>query len=446
MFATKLRANLKTVSSCVQRGYCACRTSSPRRNAPSMLATMQASTWPSQTVRWCSDRGGSRITTVQDAVAAIDSMSAGMIKTHTFEPGDLISRCALIHCHMGEMQNVKKLRVILEACARVTDENSDVTELVVAVLNHLASLPADLWQEGKNQQQLRMVLHWAARCRCTTPEFMDLLQRQLDAERIDQCKLVGQCARALFVLNTPDPCLAESLMTRYLAIHATGNPMFRDTEVLSLLLYCTLCGVECSALLKLISVDQLIQNCDVHHLQQLLMHNTLPVTADQRQQIMDKLSVQFQEDVKSQHAGQMYDMLSYFIGPKYTTGISLVDGTKVQALCIFNQDHEPVETAAYPADVYDGVAVDMTAATRRGFSVVACLSASEMNLLRYPGDIASGQVALLASALVCRGCYFMPMALEDGARPSQRSSDFLLDLMINYPHHINVLKDLLPAE
>ena len=122
--------------------------------------------------------------------------------------------------------------------------------------------------------------------------------------------------------------------------------------------------------------------------------------------------MRFQKDVTSQHSGRMYDMLSYFIGPKYTTGISLVDGVKVQALCIFNQDHEPVETDAYPADVYNGVSVDMTAATRHGFSVVACLGVSDTQLLRHPVRTPDGYNTLRVLALKSQGCYVIPVSFS----------------------------------
>ena len=153
-------------------------------------------------------------------------------------------------------------------------------------------------------------------------------------------------------------------------------------------------------------------DCDAQHLQLLLLHNALPVNANQRQQIMDKCSVRFQDNVPRQNAGRMYDMLSYFIGPKYTTGISLVDGVKVHAFCIFNQDHEPVETDAYPANVYNGVSVDMTAAPLHGFSVVACLGVKDTRLLRHPGHVPNGFSVLEASALKWQGCYCIPVSIK----------------------------------
>ncbi|XP_065192261.1 uncharacterized protein LOC135823336 [Sycon ciliatum] len=263
---------------------------------------------------------------------------------------------------------------------------------------------------------------------------------------IEECRDVVQCAYALFKLNMPDRHLAQHLTNRYITIQSTGDPKYRHTEVLSLLLYCTLCGVECSALLKLISVDHLIQKCDPRRVQLLYLHNTLPVTNDQRLQIMNRCAVWFQKAVPSQQSGRMYDMLSYFIGPKHTTGISLVDGVDVQAFCIFNQDHEPVKTDAYPADVYNGVSVDMTAARRHGFSVVACLGVSDTQLQRHPVHTPNGYNTLEASALKSLGCYIIPMVLKYGARHSQKSSHTIPDLLINYPYHITVFKDLLPAK
>ncbi|XP_065192245.1 uncharacterized protein LOC135823313 isoform X3 [Sycon ciliatum] len=186
--------------------------------------------------------------------------------------------------------------------------------------------------------------------------------------------------------------------------------------------------------------------CHPRRVQLLYLHNTLPVTNDQRLQIMNRCAVWFQKAVPSQQSGRMYDMLSYFIGPKHTTGMSLVDGVDVQAFCIFNQDHEPVKTDTYPADVYNGVSVDMTAARRHGFSVVACRGVSDTQLQRHPVRTPNGYNTLEASALKSQGCYIIPMVLKYGARHSQKSSHTIPDLLINYPYHITVFKDLLPAK
>ncbi|XP_065192250.1 uncharacterized protein LOC135823315 [Sycon ciliatum] len=338
------------------------------------------------------------------------------------------------------------IRVSLEACALVNEENTDVTKLTESLLNQLASLPTEIWQEGKNQHNLLWALYWAAKCRCATPGFTKLLQQQLDVMCIEECRAVDRCAHALFMLNMPDRHLAQHLMNRYLTIQSRGDPKYRHTQVLTLLLYCTLCGVECSALLKLISIDHLIQECNPRHVQLLFFHNTLPGTKDQRLQILETCLVRFRKAVASRYSGRMHDMLSYFIGSKYTTGLSLVDGVDVQAFCVFNRDYEPVETDAYPADVYNGVSVDMTAARRHGFSVVACLGVSDTRLLRHPACAPNGYTTLEASALKSQGCYIIPVVLKHGARYSQRSRHFIPDLLINYPHHIGVFKDLLPAK
>ena len=152
-----------------------------------------------------------------------------------------------------------------------------------------------------------------------------------------------------------------------------------------------------------------------HVVQLLYLHNTLPVTNKQRLQILKRSYdfVRYEKDLTSQQSGGMYDMLSYFIGSKYTTGISLVDGVKVQAFCIFNQDHEPVETDAYPADVYKGVSVDMTAARCHGFSVVAYLGVRDnpfTQFLRHPVHSPTGYETLQASALKSQGCYIIPVS------------------------------------
>ena len=157
--------------------------------------------------------------------------------------------------------------------------------------------------------------------------------------------------------------------------------------------------------------------CSPHIVQLLLLHNTLPVTNDQQLQILERCLVWFQKDLTSRQSGRMYDMLSCFIGPKYTTGISLVDGVQVQAFCIFNRDHEPVETEAYPADVYNGVSVDMTAATRHGFSVVACLGVSDIQLLRHPVRTPDGYDTLRASVLKSQGCYIIPVSSSASVLP-----------------------------
>eukprot|EP00117_Sycon_ciliatum_P048170 scpid93110/ scgid34326/ len=416
MFASKLRGNLKSVGYFVQHGYGVSTVASSKLNVTGKLISTQASPHSIPGVRYQSIRPGSHATTVRDAYNAIESIFDRINKTRTFQAIDLISQCALIQRHVTELRSPNTVRKILHACALVTEGNTDVTKLAVSALNQLASLPTDVWRDYKNQEHLRWVLHWAAKCRCTSPVFTKLLQQHLDVLCLDQCRVVAQCTHALFMLNSPDRCLAQNLKNRYLTIHRSGDPKHRHSEVLRLLLYCTLCGVECSALLKLISVDQLIQKCNGTQLQLLLLHNILPVTADQRQQIMDKCSLWFQEDVKSQQSGRMYDMLSYFIGPKYTTGISLVDGVQVQAFCIFNQDHEPVETDAYPADVYNGVSVDMTAARRHGFSVVACLGVSDTQLLRHPVRTPDGYNTLRVLALKSQGCYVIPAVLKYGAR------------------------------
>ncbi|XP_065192359.1 uncharacterized protein LOC135823433 [Sycon ciliatum] len=443
MFASKLRGNLKSVGYFVQRGYGVSTVASSKLNVTGKLISTQASPHSIPGVRYQSIRPGSHATTVRDAYNAIESIFDRINKTRTFQAIDLISQCALIQRHVTEIRSPNKVRSILWACALITEENTDVTKLAVSALNQLASLPTDVWRDYKNQEHLRWVLHWAAKCRCTSPDFRKLIQQQFDVLCLDQCRDIDHCGHALFMLNSPDRCLAQNLLNRFLTIHSTGDPKYRHTQVLSLLLYCTLCGVECSALLKLISVDQLIQKCDGTHLQVLLLHNTLPVTANQRQQIMDKCSVRFQDNVKSQQSGRMYDMLSYFIGPKYTTGLSSVDGVEIQALCIYNQDHEPVETDAYPANVYNGVSIDMTAATCHGYSVVACLGVNDTLLLRHPGHVPNGYVVLQASALKWQGCYCIPMILEHGAAKTQKSSRFVPDLMINYPDHIPVFKHLL---
>ncbi|XP_065192357.1 uncharacterized protein LOC135823432 [Sycon ciliatum] len=443
MFASKLRGNLKSVGYFVQHGYGVSTVASSQLNVPGKLISTPASPHSIPGVRYQSIRPGNHGTSVQDALNASDSIYDRINKTRTFQAIDLESQCALIQRHVTELRSPSFVRNILHACALITEENSDVTKLAVSALHQLASLRTDLWQDYKNQERLRWALHWAAKCRCTSPVFRKLLQQQLDVLCLDQCRGVDHCAHALFMLNSPDRCLAQNLLNRYLTIHSTGDPKYRHTQVLSLLLYCTLCGVECSALLKLISVDQLIQKCDGTHLQLLLLHNTLPVTANQRQQIIDKCSVRFQDNVPSPHTGRMYDMLSYFIGLKYTTGMSQVDGVDVNALCIYNQDHEPVETGAYPANVYNGVSVDMTAAKRHGFSVVACLGVKDTQLLRHPVHVPIGYHVLQASALKWQGCYCIPMILEHGAAKTQKSSQFVPDLMINYPDHIPVFKHLL---
>ncbi|XP_065192259.1 uncharacterized protein LOC135823329 isoform X1 [Sycon ciliatum] len=451
MFASKLHGNLKTVSKFVQRGYAVSvqsrlvqSTSGSRLCVASKVT--QTSAQSRQSVRWRSDQSGRQATTVRDAYDAIESIFDSIVKSRTFQPSYLLSQCSLIQRHVTELRSSGMIKVTLRACALVNEENTDVTKLTASLLNQLASLPTDVWQDYKNQGHLRWVLDSAGKCRCSTPGFTKLLQQQLDVMCIEECRAVDQCAYALFMLNMPDRHLAQHLMNRYITIQSTGDPKYLHTEVLSLLLYCTLCGVECSVLLKLISVDHLIQKCDPERVQLLFLHNTLPVTNNQRLQMMNRCSVRFQKAVTSRQSGRMYDMLSYFIGPKYTTGISLVDGVNVQAFCIFNQDHEPVETEAYPADVYNGVSVDMTAARRHGFSVVACLGVSDTRLLRHPVRTPNGYDTLEASALKSQGCYIIPTVLEYGARYSQKSSHTIPDLLINYPYHITVFKDLLPAK
>ena len=157
--------------------------------------------------------------------------------------------------------------------------------------------------------------------------------------------------------------------------------------------------------------------CDPRRVQLLYLHNTLPVTNDQLLQIMNRCAVRFQKAVPSQQSGRMYDMLSYFIGTKHTTGMSLVDGVDVQAFCIFNQDHEPVKTDTYPADVYNGVSVDMTAARRHGFSVVACRGVSDTQLQRHPVRTPNGYNTLEASALKSQGCYIIPVSCSASVLP-----------------------------
>ena len=157
--------------------------------------------------------------------------------------------------------------------------------------------------------------------------------------------------------------------------------------------------------------------CSPRLVQLLYLQNALPVTNNQRLQILERCLVWFQKDVTSRQSGRMYDMLSYFIGPKYTTGISLVDGVQVEAFCIFNRDHEPVETEAYPADVYNGVSVDITAARRHGFSVVACLGVSDTRLLRHPIRTPNGYSTLEASALKSQGCYIIPVSSRASVSP-----------------------------
>ena len=268
MFVSKLHGNLKTVSKFVQRGYGVSvqsrlvqSTSGSRLCVTSKVT--QTSAQSRQSVRWISDQSGRQVTTVHDAYDAIDSIFDSLVKSRTFQPSYLLSQCSLIQRHVTELRYPSKVRIILEACALISEENTDVTTLVVAVLNQLASLPTEIWQDSKklkNQHNLLWAVYWAAKCRCATPGFTKLLQQQLDVMCIEECRGVDQCAYALFMLNMPDRHLAQHLMNRYLTIQSTGDPKHRHTEVLRLLLYCTLCGVECSALLELISVDQLIQS------------------------------------------------------------------------------------------------------------------------------------------------------------------------------------------
>ncbi|XP_065192242.1 uncharacterized protein LOC135823310 [Sycon ciliatum] len=451
MFASKLHGNLKTVNKLVQRGYgvsvrsTLVQSTCASRPCDASKLT-QTSAQSRQSVRWRSGQSGRQVTTVHDAVDAIDSIFDSIVKSRTFQPSYLLSQCSLIQQHVTELRYPSMVRGILQACALISEENTDVTTLAVSALKQLASLPTYVWQESKNQQHLIWAVYWAGKCRCSAPGFTKLLQQQLDVMCIEECRDVDQCAYALFLLNMPDRHLAQHLTNRYITIQSTGDPQYRHTVVLSLLLYCTLCGVECSALLKLISVDHLIQKCDPERVQLLFLHNTLPVTNNQRLQMMNRCLVRFQKAVTGRQSGRMYDMLSYFIGPKYTTGISLVDGVEVQAFCIFNRDHEPVETDAYPADVYSGVSVDMTAARRHGFSVVACKGVSDTRLLRHPVRTPNGFDTLRASALKSQGCFIIPTVLKYGARHSQKSSHTIPDLLINYPYHITVFKDLLPAK
>ena len=264
MFASKLHGNLKTVSKFVQRGYAVSvqsrlvqSTSGSRLCVASKLT--QTSAQSRQSVRWRSDQSGRQVTTVHDAVDVIESIFHSIVNTRTFIPSDLISQCSLIQRHVNEVRSPGMIRVTLQACALISEENTDVTALAVSALNQLASLPTEIWQESKNQHTLLWTVYWAAKCRCASPEFTKLLQQQLDVMCIEECRAVDQCAHALLMLNMRDRHLAQHLLNRYTTIQSTGDPN-RHTQVLSLLLYCTLCGVECSALLKLISVDHLIQN------------------------------------------------------------------------------------------------------------------------------------------------------------------------------------------
>ena len=265
MFASKLHGNLKTVSKFVQRGYAVSvqsrlvqSTSGSRLCVASKV--IQTSAQSRQSVRWRSHQSGRQVTTVHDAVDAIDSIWDSIVKSRTFQPSYLLSQCSLIQRHVKELRSPGMIRVTLQACALVNEENTDVTKLTESLLNQLASLPTEVWQESKNQHNLLWALYWAAKCRCSTPGFTKLLQQQLDVMCIEERRHVGNCAHALFMLNMPDRHLAQHLTNRYIIIQSTGDPKYRHSEVLSLLLYCTLCGVECSALLKLISVDHLIQS------------------------------------------------------------------------------------------------------------------------------------------------------------------------------------------
>ena len=265
MFASKLHGNLKTVSKFVQRGYAVSvqsrlvqSTSGSRLCVTSKVT--QTSAQSRQSVRWRSDQSGRQATTVHDAYDGIESIWDSIVNTRTFIPSDLISQCSLIQRHGNEVRSPGMIRVTLQACALISEENTDVTKLTASALNQLANLPTYVWQESKNQHNLRWAVHWAATCRCSTPGFTKLLQQQLDVMCIEECRDVVQCAYALLKLNMPDRHLVQHLTNRYITIQSTGDPKYRHTEVLSLLLYCTLCGVECSALLKLISVDHLIQS------------------------------------------------------------------------------------------------------------------------------------------------------------------------------------------
>ncbi|XP_065192950.1 uncharacterized protein LOC135823988 isoform X2 [Sycon ciliatum] len=336
MFASKLRS-LRTVSNFLQHGYGMSSLVRSRRLAANTFALAPNATTlcSPQPVRCHSDRSVRQDTTVWDAILAIDRLFTAMITAHTFQPSDLTSQVSLIQRHLNDIYRVQNLKTILRACARVTEEDSAVTHLVVAVLDHAASLPTDLWRDSKNQEY------------------------------------------------------------------------------------------------------------GAHHLQQLILLDTLLVKNKQRQQIMDRCSESFRKEGWSPNKGRMYDMLSCFIGPEHTTGVSLVDGVAVQALCIVNRDSKPVETSKYPGDVFNGVSVDMAAATRHGFSVVACLGVGDTRLLRHPAMSSNGHRALLASALKSQGCFIIPVILEHGAARTQNSGKVVNDLMINYPSHIKVFRDLL---
>ena len=278
MFASKLHGNLKTVSKFVQRVYAVNvqsrlvqSTSGSRLCVTSKLT--QTSAQSRQSVRWRSDQPGRQVTTVRDAYDAIESIFHSIVKSRTFQPSYLLSQCSLIQRHVTELRYPSKVGDILQACALISEENTDVTKLAVSALKQLASLPTYVWQENKNQHNLLWALYWAAKCRWATPEFTKLLQQQLDVMCIEECRDVDHCAYALLMLNMPDRHLAQHLMNRYITIQSTDDPKYCHTVVLSLLLYCTLCGVECSALLKLISVDHLIQSKSV--LEEKLLYRDL---------------------------------------------------------------------------------------------------------------------------------------------------------------------------
>ena len=271
MFASKLYGNLsKTLSKFAQRGYAvsvqvqSMVAQSTCRSTLCCVASKMTQTSPqsrqSVSSRWRSDQPGRQPTTVRDAYDAVESIFDSIVTKRTFQPSELISQCSLIQRHANELRYPSKIKAILHACALITEENTDVTTLAVSSLNQLATLPTGVWQDYRHQPKLRWSVHWAAKCQCMTPEFRKLLAQQLDVLRLDQCREVDQWSHALFMLNSPDRCLAQNVMNRYLTIHRSGDPKHRHTEVLGLLLYCTLSGVECSALMKLISVDHLIQS------------------------------------------------------------------------------------------------------------------------------------------------------------------------------------------
>eukprot|EP00117_Sycon_ciliatum_P026433 scpid69119/ scgid21697/ len=376
---------------------------------------------------------------VRDAVGAVFAL-VEELRAGTFRSDHLMSRRGLIQRHVSEIYTVSVLQDILQLCEHSIEENGNITELVILVLDRVANLPDHVWDTSM-QDELLWSLVRASQCRCTTERFSRRLSKIIHVSRMTASEVII-ASNALLRLHIVSSSIASRLAERYLELASTGSAKSRHSKVRSLLLYCALCKVDSQPLINMIGTMQIIAGFDPIDAQYLISLDALPATTDQQKQVLEGCKKTFHSYGLKRSSDRPYGFMSWLVGKQFVVGHSLVGGVKVDAVSLFNQHSlQPInlENGDCPVDVYDRASVNMNAAKRHGYAVVACLGISERILLRHPRHEPSGYGILKVSALKAMGCYVIPVLLEKDAG-AQVQVKSIPALHLNYPHHIPVFQ------